>query len=66
MKSHATDPKNQKRQVPPLATTLLSSDSLAGTGTALSGAQVLTTNNSLGLLDNLLALGQDQLDVAGV
>ncbi len=47
---------------------LSSSDSLAHTGASLPRAQVsdLTAGNSLRLLDNLLALGQDQLDVAGV
>ncbi len=47
---------------------LSSSDSLAHTGATLPRAQVsdLTASNSLRLLDNLLALGQDQLNVAGV
>lgn len=43
------------------------SDSLSDASTALSRAQVrITSGNSLGLLDNLLTLGQDQLDVARV
>lgn len=35
---------------------------------ALSGRKVgrVTADNSLGLLDDLLALGEDELDVAGV
>lgn len=41
-------------------------DSLAETGTALARAEVLALDNSIGLLDNLLTLGQDELDVAGV
>ena len=43
-------------------------DGLPAESTTLSGAQMrrLTTNNSLGLLDNLLTLGQDELDVARV
>jgi hypothetical protein len=40
-------------------------DSLAEAGTTLARAEVLTLNG-LGLLDNLLTLGQDELDVAGV
>jgi hypothetical protein len=45
---------------------LSGSDSLAETGTTLARVKVLTLNNSIGLLDNLLTLGQDELDVAGV
>jgi len=41
-------------------------DSLAETGTALARVEVLALDNSIGLLDNLLTLGQDELDVAGV
>ena len=45
----------------------LSKDGATGSGTALSGAQVqLASLNSLGLLDNLLALSKDQLDVTWV
>jgi len=47
-------------------TTLRGGDSLADTDTTLSGAEVLVTDNSLGLLDNLVTLDQDHLDVAGV
>lgn len=47
-------------------TTSLRGDSLANADTTLSGAEVLITNNSLGLLDNLITLDQDHLDVAGV
>jgi hypothetical protein len=43
-----------------------SGDGLAAEDTTLSGAEVLTADNLLGLLDNLLALGEDELDVAGV
>lgn len=50
----------------PTALNLSGGDGLAETGTALSGAEVLTLGNGLGLLDNLLTLGQDELDVAGV
>jgi hypothetical protein len=45
---------------------LSSGDSLAEAGTTLARAEVLTLSNSIGLLDNLLTLGQDELDVAGV
>lgn len=42
-------------------------DGLANASTTLPGVQaVLTTGDSVGLLDNLLSLGEDQLDVAGV
>lgn len=43
-------------------------DGLADAGTTLPGVQadILTGNNGVGLLDNLLSLGEDQLDVAGV
>jgi len=41
-------------------------DSLAETGTALARVEVLALDNSIGLLDNLLTLGQDELDVARV
>lgn len=45
----------------------LSKDGTTGGGTALSGAQMqLASLNSLGLLDNLLALSKDQLDVTWV
>jgi hypothetical protein len=44
---------------------LSSGESLAEAGTTLARAEVLTLNG-LGLLDNLLTLGQDELDVAGV
>lgn len=41
---------------------------LADAGTTLPGveADLLTGNNSVGFLHNLLSLGEDQLDVAGV
>ena len=47
---------------------LRGSDGLSAESTTLSRAQVrlLTTDNSLRLLHNLLALGENQLDVAGV
>lgn len=47
---------------------LSGSDGLAHAGTTLSRVQatLLTRDNSLGLLDDLLSLGEDQLDVAGV
>lgn len=45
---------------------LCGSEGLAETGATLSAGQVLTANNLLGLLDNLLSLSQDELDVAGV
>ena len=47
---------------------LRSSDGLAGGATALPGVQtgILALNDLGGLLDGLLALGEDQLDVAGV
>lgn len=47
---------------------LCGGDGLAGAGTALAGveADVLATGDGLGLLDDLLALGEDELDVAGV
>lgn len=42
-------------------------DGLAETGTALSRAEVLVTlGDGIGLLDDLLSLGEDELDVAGV
>lgn len=43
-------------------------DSLAGTGTTLPGVQadLLAGNSNIGLLDDLLSLGEDELDVAGV
>ena len=41
-------------------------DGLAPSGTTLPRGQVLATLNSLRLLDNLVTLGQDQFDVAGV
>ena len=41
-------------------------DGLAQAGAALPGVEVLTANDGLGLLDDLLALGEDELDVAGV
>lgn len=41
-------------------------DGLAPSGTTLPRGKVLATLNSLRLLDNLVTLGQDQLDVAGV
>lgn len=47
-------------------TSLRSGDGLAQTGTTLARAEVLTANDGLGLLDNLLALGEDKLDVARV
>lgn len=40
---------------------------LAGADAALPGGEMLVTaNDGLGLLDDLLALGEDELDVAGV
>lgn len=47
---------------------LSGSKGLADASTTLPGVQadLLTGNNSVGLLDNLLSLGEDQLDVAGV
>lgn len=45
---------------------LRSGDGLANTGTTLSGGKVLLANNSLGFLDDLITLGKDELDVAGV
>lgn len=53
---------------PPPFLSLRGGDGLSKASTALSRAQVriLTSGNSLRLLDNLLTLGQDQLDVAGV
>lgn len=39
---------------------------LAETGTTLAGVEALTANNLVRLLDNLLTLGQDKFDVAGV
>jgi hypothetical protein len=46
---------------------LCGGDGLAETGTALSRAQaeLLAVLDLVRLLDNLLALGEDQLDVAG-
>lgn len=42
-------------------------DGLAETGTALSRAEVLVTlGDGIGLLDDLISLGEDELDVAGV
>lgn len=43
-------------------------EGLADAGTTLPRveADLLTGNNSVGLLDDLLSLGEDQLDVAGV
>ena len=41
-------------------------EGLAETGTTLSAGKVVAANNLLGLLDNLLSLGEDELDVAGV
>lgn len=41
-------------------------EGLAEAGTTLSGAQVLATGNLVGLLDNLISLGEDELDVARV
>lgn len=42
-------------------------DGLADAGTTLPGAKVgVTASDGLGLLDDLLTLGQDELDVAGV
>lgn len=48
--------------------TNLSGDSTTLAGSTLSGIQadVLTTDNSLGLLDNLLTLSKDQLNVTWV
>lgn len=47
---------------------LCGSDSLAETSTTLSRVEtdLLTANNLVRLLDNLVTLGQDKLDVAGV
>lgn len=46
---------------------LCGSDSLAAESTTLSRAQVgVLADNGLGLLNDLLTLGKDQLDVAGV
>lgn len=41
-------------------------ESLAEAGTTLSGVQVIAAGNLVGLLDNLLGLGEDELDVARV
>lgn len=45
---------------------LCGGDGLAGTDGALAGGEALTASNLVGLLDDLLTLGQDELDVAGV
>lgn len=45
---------------------LCGGDGLADTDGALAGGEALTASNLVGLLDNLLTLGQDELDVAGV
>jgi len=47
---------------------LCGSDGLADAGTTLAGveAELVATNNLVGLLDDLVTLGQDELDVAGV
>lgn len=58
-----TAPKNQNSSVP---SALRLGKSLADAGTTLARAKVLTADNGIGLLDNLLSLGQDELDVAGV
>lgn len=41
-------------------------DGLAETSTTLAVAQASTVSNLLGLLDDLLSLGEDELNVAGV
>ncbi len=41
-------------------------ESLAEAGTTLSGVQVIAAGNLVGLLDNLLGLGENELDVARV
>lgn len=57
-----------KTRIPCALVPLCGSDGLADAGTALSRVEteLLAANNLVGLLDNLLTLGQDQLDVAGV
>lgn len=50
----------------PCCPNLCGGDGLAGTDGALAGGEALTASNLVGLLDNLLTLGQDELDVAGV
>jgi hypothetical protein len=58
--------KDPPFQTQPAASNLSSGDGLANAGTALPRAKVLIANDSLGLLDSLLGLGEDELDVAGV
>lgn len=63
--SHQSGPSQHHQQARPGY--LGGGDGLAHASTTLSGVQaVLTTSNSLGLLDDLLSLGEDKLDVAGV
>lgn len=64
--------KKNRPAYPPFAshsaTALCGGDGLAGAGGALAGveAESITAGNLLGLGDNLVTLGQDELDVAGV
>jgi hypothetical protein len=60
--------KGNKKKKERKRTTLSGGDGLADAGTALPGvqAELLTAGDLLGLLDDLLALGEDELDVAGV
>ena len=44
---------------------LRSGDGLADAGTTLPGVEPLLLGDGAGLLDGLLALGEDELDVAG-
>lgn len=64
---HLDTSQNLKHLYAKTMTALGSGNGLAQAGTALPGAQVsVTANDGLGLLDDLLTLGQDELDVAGV
>ena len=54
-------------RVPEVLCYLCGSDGLASACTTLPGvqAELLATNNLIGLVDDLLTLGQDEFDVAG-
>ena len=45
---------------------LSGSDGTVDASATLAGGKVLLANNGLGLLDDLIGLGEDHLDVAGV